>query len=255
MFPELPSASPPTRVLRRAGRRSPSPRPLIDALRDGARPTGRPAHETDAARDARFTALDLAVELRDFLDEHLAIEDADVLPMFQRHFSVRGVRRARAAGAARRSRSARRCSRRRGTWRPSTPRPPPRRSARRRCALQIVYRLARRSYARLVAKRLRRAAVIRISLRDLQWRRRRFVIVVLVASLAFGLALVMTGVTNQLSNEGTNTVALFGADQWVVAEGVNGPFTSSQLIDEGLSGGSLRSPVSTPRARSSWVAR
>jgi putative ABC transport system permease protein len=43
-----------------------------------------------------------------------------------------------------------------------------------------------------------------------------FVIVVLVASLAFGLALVMTGVTNQLSNEGTNTVALFGADQWVV---------------------------------------
>jgi putative ABC transport system permease protein len=73
--------------------------------------------------------------------------------------------------------------------------------------------------------------MIRISLRDLQWRRRRFVIVVLVASLAFGLALVMTGVTNQLSSEGSNTVALFGADQWVVAEGVKGPFTTSQLID------------------------
>jgi putative ABC transport system permease protein len=77
--------------------------------------------------------------------------------------------------------------------------------------------------------------MIRISLRDLQWRRRRFVIVVLVASLAFGLALVMTGVTNQLSNEGTNTVALFGADEWVVANGVKGPFTTSQLIDGGLS--------------------
>ena len=77
--------------------------------------------------------------------------------------------------------------------------------------------------------------MIRISLRDLQWRRRRFVIVVLVASLAFGLALVMTGVTNQLSNEGTNTIALFGADQWVVAEGVKGPFTTSQLIDQDLS--------------------
>ena len=77
--------------------------------------------------------------------------------------------------------------------------------------------------------------MIRISLRDLQWRRRRFVIVVLVASLAFGLALVMTGVTHQLSNEGTNTVALFGADQWVVADGVKGPFTTSQLIDGGLS--------------------
>ena len=73
--------------------------------------------------------------------------------------------------------------------------------------------------------------MIRISLRDLQWRRRRFVIVVLVASLAFGLALVMTGVTNQLSKEGTNTVALFGADEWVVANGVKGPFTTSQLID------------------------
>jgi len=60
------------------------------------------------------------------------------------------------------------------------------------------------------------------------------VIVVLVASLAFGLALVMTGVTNQLSKEGTNTVALFGADEWVVANGVKGPFTTSQLIDGGL---------------------
>ena len=76
--------------------------------------------------------------------------------------------------------------------------------------------------------------MIRISLRDLQWRRRRFVIVVLVASLAFGLALVMTGVTNQLSKEGTNTVALFGAYEWVVANGVKGPFTTSQLIDGGL---------------------
>ena len=84
--------------------------------------------------------------------------------------------------------------------------------------------------------------MIRISLRDLQWRRRRFVIVVLVASLAFGLALVMTGVTNQLSNEGTNTVALFGADQWVVAEGVKGLFTSSQLIDEGLSSAIAEQP-------------
>jgi putative ABC transport system permease protein len=76
--------------------------------------------------------------------------------------------------------------------------------------------------------------MIRISLRDLQWRRRRFVIVVLVASLAFGLALVMSGVTNQMTQEGRTTVSLFGADQWVVADGVSGPFTSSQLIDRRL---------------------
>lgn len=73
--------------------------------------------------------------------------------------------------------------------------------------------------------------MIRLSLRDLQWRRRRFTIVVLVASMAFGLGLVMSGVMNQMQREGENTVALFGADKWVVADGVGGPFTSSQLLD------------------------
>jgi len=84
--------------------------------------------------------------------------------------------------------------------------------------------------------------MMRISLRDLQWRRRRFVIVVFVAALAFGLALLMTGVTNQLSMEGRNTVALFGADQWVVADGVTGPFTSSQLIDGEVASTVARQP-------------
>ncbi len=73
--------------------------------------------------------------------------------------------------------------------------------------------------------------MIAISLRDLQWRRRRYVIVVVVASLAFGLALTMTGVINQLQQEGRMTVALFDADRWIVADGVSGPFTGSQLID------------------------
>ena len=76
--------------------------------------------------------------------------------------------------------------------------------------------------------------MIRVSLRDLQWRRRRFVIVVFVAALAFGLALVMSGVSNQLSREGVTTVEMFNADHWVVADGVHGPFTSSQLIDRGV---------------------
>jgi putative ABC transport system permease protein len=76
--------------------------------------------------------------------------------------------------------------------------------------------------------------VIRSSLRDLQWRRRRFTIVVVVAALAFGLGLVMSGVLNQMQQEGPKTVELFGADQWVVADGVGGPFTSSQVIDANL---------------------
>ncbi len=76
--------------------------------------------------------------------------------------------------------------------------------------------------------------MIRLSLRDLQWRRRRFTIVVLVASLAFGLGLVMSGVLNQMQQEGPHTVELFGADEWIVADGVGGPFTSSQLIGAGV---------------------
>ncbi len=73
--------------------------------------------------------------------------------------------------------------------------------------------------------------MIRISLHDLSWRRRRYVIVVVVASLAFGLALTMTGVIHQLEREGRTTVDLFDADHWIVADGVSGPFTGSQLID------------------------
>ncbi|MCB0967887.1 MAG: ABC transporter permease [Ilumatobacter sp.] len=73
--------------------------------------------------------------------------------------------------------------------------------------------------------------MIRLGLVDLAWRRRRFVVVVIVAALAFGLALTMTGVTNQLRQEGRNTVALFGADEWIVPSGVSGPFTSTQVLD------------------------
>ena len=58
--------------------------------------------------------------------------------------------------------------------------------------------------------------------------------VVLVAGLAFGLALVMSGVVNQLSQEGRQTVELFDADQWIVADGVSGPFTSSQVVSAAL---------------------
>ena len=72
--------------------------------------------------------------------------------------------------------------------------------------------------------------MIRISLQDLLYRRRRYLMVIVVAALAFGLALVMTGIVNQMRQEGAHTVALFGADRWVVADGVSGPFTSSQLL-------------------------
>lgn len=76
--------------------------------------------------------------------------------------------------------------------------------------------------------------MIHVSLRDLQWRRRRYVIVVIVASLAFGLALLMSGVAHQLSKEGDDMLALFAADHWVVPEGVDGPFSTTQLLPSGV---------------------
>jgi putative ABC transport system permease protein len=70
----------------------------------------------------------------------------------------------------------------------------------------------------------------RVALRDLQWRRRRFVIAVLATSLVFGMTLLMTGADASLHNEGRRIVAALGADAWMVAEGASGPFTTSTPI-------------------------
>jgi putative ABC transport system permease protein len=76
--------------------------------------------------------------------------------------------------------------------------------------------------------------MFRISLRDLQWRRRRFTIAILAAALAFGLALVMSGTDHSLQQEGVRTVRMFSSDQWLVADDVSGPFTTSQLLPESI---------------------
>jgi putative ABC transport system permease protein len=73
----------------------------------------------------------------------------------------------------------------------------------------------------------------RIALRDLQWRRRRFVIAVLATSLVFGMTLLMTGADASLHNEGRRIVAVLGADAWLVAGGASGPFTTSTPIPAG----------------------
>jgi putative ABC transport system permease protein len=70
-----------------------------------------------------------------------------------------------------------------------------------------------------------------ISLRDLRWRSRRFLISVLATGLAFGLTLVMTGVMAHMRNESKRTVALYDADHWVVASGSSGPFTAVKYLD------------------------
>jgi hemerythrin-like domain-containing protein len=122
---------------------------VIDALRDALADWAQHTTESDAARDARYAVLDLAVELRDFLDEHLAIEDADVLPMIARHFTAEEyVVLEQQAGKAITIRQAMFTA----PWYMATVdaetaartlREAPR-------ALRIIYTLTRRSYARLV---------------------------------------------------------------------------------------------------------
>lgn len=72
-----------------------------------------------------------------------------------------------------------------------------------------------------------------ISLRDLQWRRRRFAIAVAATALVFALALLLSGVSASFDNEVHRTVASFGADRWLVAEGSFGPFTGPTAFPVG----------------------
>lgn len=71
-----------------------------------------------------------------------------------------------------------------------------------------------------------------ISLRDLQWRRRRFVIAVVATALVFALGLILSGVSASFDNEIDRTVESFGADVWLVPEGTLGPFTAPTTMSE-----------------------
>jgi len=66
-----------------------------------------------------------------------------------------------------------------------------------------------------------------ISLRDLQWRRRRFIIAVAATGLVFGITLLLSGMNSSFHNEIDRTVGSFHASAWVVPHQAAGPFTSS----------------------------
>ncbi len=74
--------------------------------------------------------------------------------------------------------------------------------------------------------------MIRAALRDLQMRRRRFLVAVVGAGLLLAMSMIMSGLTDSFHNEASRTVRLAGADGWVVAHGAAGPFTAITMIDE-----------------------
>ncbi len=72
--------------------------------------------------------------------------------------------------------------------------------------------------------------MLRIALRDLQWRRRRFTFATLGVALVFGLTLVITGVSAGFLSEADSTVSELGVSEWVVHQGADGPFLGSSPL-------------------------
>ena len=96
------------------------------------------------------------------------------------------------------------------------------------------------------------AAVWRTSVRDLQFRRRRFVIAIIATALCFGLTLALDGLVNHVIAESSRIVGLFHADEWLVSSGGSGPFTTTRLAPQAAATASAGGGAPT---RSSWLGR
>lgn len=68
------------------------------------------------------------------------------------------------------------------------------------------------------------------ALRDLQWRKRRFVIAIVGTGLVFAMTLVLTGLANGFRVEATRTVDSLGLDAYLVKSGATGPFLGSSAF-------------------------
>jgi len=75
-------------------------------------------------------------------------------------------------------------------------------------------------------------AVGLVSLADLRWRLRRFLVGVVVTALLLALSLLLAGISAFFHNEVARTVSATHADAWVVPRGDTGPFMSSDTISE-----------------------
>ena len=63
------------------------------------------------------------------------------------------------------------------------------------------------------------------ALRDLQWRRKRFVVAVFGTSLVLAMSLLMTGLSNSFSVEVDRTLDQQQATEWITIAGATGPFS------------------------------
>lgn len=68
------------------------------------------------------------------------------------------------------------------------------------------------------------------ALRDLQWRRQRFVVAVLGAGLVFAMSMLMSGLSNAFASEIDRTLDQSGAELWVAPAAAPGPFSAGVNI-------------------------
>ncbi|MEY2568752.1 MAG: putative transport system permease protein [Actinomycetota bacterium] len=70
----------------------------------------------------------------------------------------------------------------------------------------------------------------RIAFRDLQWRRRRFIIALVATGLVFSLTLLISATSRGIKGEAGKILGVIGADSWLVAKGTAGPFTTTTAV-------------------------
>jgi putative ABC transport system permease protein len=74
-----------------------------------------------------------------------------------------------------------------------------------------------------------------ITLRNIQFRRRQFLIAVVGTALVFGMALLVTGIREGFSSEAQRTLDGIGADHWAIPTGTSGPFTALSVLEARVS--------------------
>jgi putative ABC transport system permease protein len=73
--------------------------------------------------------------------------------------------------------------------------------------------------------------VLHAALRDLQWRRRRFLIAVVGTALVFAMSLLLSGLEAAFTAETDRWLASTGADGWIVKDDANGPIMSFNPVE------------------------
>jgi putative ABC transport system permease protein len=68
------------------------------------------------------------------------------------------------------------------------------------------------------------------SVRDMQWRRRRFAIGVVGAAVVFAMALLLSGLSAGFRGEARRIIGGLGGDGWVMDAGASGPITSMSTL-------------------------